>query len=588
MTRLSDKYRLGARIGGGGMAEVFEGVALGAEGFERSVAIKRMLPTLSQDVAFGEMFINEARLAALLNHPNIASVIDFDRDEDGSYFLVMELIQGMDLRKLLGTGLLPCAVSAAICADVLRGLAYAHSLEHGGRHLGLVHRDVSPHNVMVTWDGSSKVVDFGIAKAVAATGASRSGSLKGKIGYMSPEQAHGLDLDGRSDVFAVGVMFHEMLTGQRLFCGATEPEVLARVLSQPIAPPSQVRPGVPADLEVVAVRMLERDRERRYPSADHALEALLGCPSMSARAQIDLAAILRDRFPGEAPKRRADSEPVALAHGSASRHRVTLSMNEQGDPAAAAGASTAAGGTVTGTATATPTPGWTPTAAGERPAVTATAKVPRSSRAAIWIAGALAVGVAAVIVVVAANGGSESGEAPAKSAASLADAGAEVANLVEPAIDGGAALLADRARRDRVDAGASRRHGSRHHADRGHSRVRATEARPARVDAGARTKPVVAIPVPARDAAPAVVAASPDARVEVAAPPPEPGRLRVVVDPWAEIFVDETGHGEAPKTLELPAGEYRLRLRNPELDRDETVTVVVKPGRTTTIRRSWK
>src|SRR5690606_108467 len=268
------RYRLGERIGGGGMAEVFEGTLVGAEGFARPVAVKRMLPQLSSDPTFGQMFINEARIASLLHHANIAGVLDFDRDEQGRYFLVMELIQGVDLRQLMDTGRLPVPVSVHIAAEMLRGLSYAHELEQDGRRLGIVHRDISPHNVMVSWDGAVKLVDFGIAKALAATGISRTGTIKGKLAYMSPEQAGALELDGRSDLFAVGVVLHELLTGDRLFRGSTEPEVLARVLTQPIPRPSELAPDVDPQLDAVVLRMLERDRDQRYADAHQALDAL--------------------------------------------------------------------------------------------------------------------------------------------------------------------------------------------------------------------------------------------------------------------------------------------------------------------------
>ncbi len=381
------------------MAEVLAGTVVGAEGFARPVAIKRMLPALSVDAAFGEMFRNEARLAALLHHPNIAAVLDFDRDEDGSYFIVMELVPGVDLRKLLGTGALPPAGSASIIADVLRALAYAHELEHQGKPLRIIHRDISPHNVMVSWDGAAKVVDFGIAKAVAATNASRSGTLKGKVGYMSPEQAHGDMLDGRSDLFAVGVMFHEMLTGRRLFAGATEPEVLARLLTQPIPPPSQVNPAVPADLEQVCMRMLERDRNARYKSCRRALEALIGCASFSARAALDLQALLAARFPAEAPRR-------AIVPGSVAPADVgtpTVAGHRQSQQTRTAGAS---GATRTGTGVG---------------------KV-------YWVAGGLGFAVAAAVVIVLLSSGSSGGEPKAEvepeagpvAAVSVADAAVAV------------------------------------------------------------------------------------------------------------------------------------------------------------------
>ncbi|HEU5055155.1 MAG TPA: serine/threonine-protein kinase, partial [Kofleriaceae bacterium] len=282
----TEKYRLGERIGGGGMAEVFEATLVGVAGFERPVAVKRMLPALSNDATFGAMFVNEARIASLLHHANIVTVLDFDRDGEGRFFLVMELIRGLDLRQLVDSGLLPIEVSVHIACEILRGLDYAHELEHEGKRLGIVHRDISPHNVMISWDGQVKLVDFGIAKAVAATGVSRSGTLKGKLAYMSPEQAGALELDGRSDVFAVGVVLHELLTGERLFRGSTEPEVLARVLTQPIPRPGELRPGVPPAIDDAVMAMLERDRERRFAGAHPALEALLA--TASARGGLEL------------------------------------------------------------------------------------------------------------------------------------------------------------------------------------------------------------------------------------------------------------------------------------------------------------
>ena len=301
------RYQLSGRIGGGGMAEVFEATLVGAEGFARPVAVKRIQPSLSSDATFGQMFVNEARIASLLHHPNIAAVLDFDRDEDGRYFLVMELIRGVDLRQLMDTGLVPPRIAVHIAAEILRGLDYAHELEHAGRRLGIVHRDISPHNVMVSWDGAIKVVDFGIAKAMAETGVSRGGAVKGKVAYMSPEQANAFELDGRTDVFAVGVVLHEMLVGDRLFRGSTEPEILARLLTQPIPHPAELAPHTPLDLDVVVMRMLERDRDARYPTAHAAREALLGTSAISPRAGLELEEVLVARFPAQTRRRRGEA-----------------------------------------------------------------------------------------------------------------------------------------------------------------------------------------------------------------------------------------------------------------------------------------
>lgn len=272
------KYRLGHKLGTGGMAEVYEGTLIGAEGFSRPVAIKHMLTGLSADPEFEQMFLNEARLAALLHHPNVVSVIDFDRDADGRLFLVMEMVQGTDLRRLMDTGRLPVNVSTHILAKLLEALAYAHLLQHEGRPLGLVHRDVTPHNVLLSAEGHVKLSDFGIAKAVERTSMTRTGMLKGKVSYMSPEQIEGESLDGRSDLFAAGIVLWEMLAGRSLFRGdaASDRVVLNRILIAPIQPPDQIAPDVPQPLSDLCMQLLHRERDQRPPDAQAALSTLIG------------------------------------------------------------------------------------------------------------------------------------------------------------------------------------------------------------------------------------------------------------------------------------------------------------------------
>jgi serine/threonine protein kinase len=385
---IAGKYELGRRIGGGGMAEVFEATAHGAAGFARPVAIKRMLPALSHDAAFGRMFVNEAQLASLLHHDNIGAVLDFDRDADGRHVLVMELIRGVDLRALAGSGPLPYPVIAYIASSLLAGLAYAHELEHEGRPLGIVHRDVSPHNVMLSWDGAVKLVDFGIAKAVAATGVSGGGGLKGKLAYMSPEQAHGLALDGRADLFAVGVICHELVTGERLFPGQTEAEVLARVLTQPVPRPSARRPDVPADLEAVILRLLERDRNARFATAALAHDALLSTAASDPRARLQLRELLRQRFAG-APRPR-DGEPVTPSPASGPRLAEVATV-----PSGAAARAAMAEATRT-----------------------SAVSLPRS-RSALWLAVAIAAVAGAAVAVAVIAGGDEPRSAPAAVASPL-------------------------------------------------------------------------------------------------------------------------------------------------------------------------
>ena len=286
------------------MAEVFAGSTLGAEGFTRKVAIKRVLPGFSDNPQFAQMFVAEAQISARLVHPNIVSVLDFDRDADQRLFLVMELVEGRDLDQLASTGLLPYPVIIYAIAEVLRGLGYAHDLPVGGQIRGVIHRDVSPHNVLLSWEGAVKVSDFGIAKARAASEATASVFIKGKPAYMSPEQANGQALDGRSDLFAVGVMLWELVVGRRLFVGEDTRATLAAVLFGQIPRPRQLRPEVPKDLEKVVMKLLERDLPARYPSAEAAIVDLLACGGASQGGRDALIAILAERFPHDAPIRK--------------------------------------------------------------------------------------------------------------------------------------------------------------------------------------------------------------------------------------------------------------------------------------------
>jgi serine/threonine-protein kinase len=317
------KYELVRRLGGGGMAEVFLAKTIGVEGFARPVAIKRVLPHYSADPKFAAMFVNEARLSAGLRHANIVSTLDFDRDDEGGLFLVMELIEGKDLDGIVESGLLPFPAVIYVLAEVLRGLGAAHeAVDERGKPLGIVHRDVSPHNVLVSWDGAVKVSDFGIAKAFQASNAQHSNMLKGKASYMSPEQMAAVDdLDGRADVFAVGVMLHQMLTGQPVFRGNSIQQVLIHANAvaegrEHLAWPHQIRPEVPMDLSQVAMTMLVPDRAQRYATARAAMAALKGCRDASLAGQDLLAQVMAERVPSEAPRRSAGTPAVGVPTSS--------------------------------------------------------------------------------------------------------------------------------------------------------------------------------------------------------------------------------------------------------------------------------
>jgi serine/threonine protein kinase len=262
-------------IGKGGMAEVYRAVAHGLEGFQRVFVIKRILKDKSTAPEFVEMFVNEARISALLNHPNIVQIYDFGQIE-GSYFLAMEHVRGKDLlsvlRQLRATGNhMSAEVAAYIAQQVALGLDYAHTLTHAGKNLKIVHRDVSPSNIMLLRAGGVKLLDFGIAKAameIKTENETQAGLVKGKLSYVSPEQIKGAGvIDGRSDVFALGVVLWESLTGRRLFFDRNDFQTMRNVVERPVPPPSTQRQDVPAALDFIVLRALERDPERRYPDA---------------------------------------------------------------------------------------------------------------------------------------------------------------------------------------------------------------------------------------------------------------------------------------------------------------------------------
>lgn len=270
-TRLG-KYEVIQRLAVGGMAELYLARAQGISGFEKLVVIKRVHPHLASDAGFIRMFLNEARLAATLDHPNVTSVMDIGM-ADGEHFFTMEYLHGEDLREVLQRaaprGGLPRECAIEVLRGVARGLHHAHErVGSDGRPLGMVHRDVSPSNVFVTYEGGVKVVDFGIAKAGALTKQTQAGTLKGKIGYMSPEACRGDPVDRRSDVFALGILLYETTTGRRLFFAESQYAVLNKIIEGRYAPPSAVVSDYPDELEAIVRRALAVDPDERYPTAE--------------------------------------------------------------------------------------------------------------------------------------------------------------------------------------------------------------------------------------------------------------------------------------------------------------------------------
>jgi serine/threonine protein kinase len=307
------RYQLVRRIAKGGMGEIYLARAQGAAGFEKTVIIKTILPRLSEEEEFVERFLDEGRTVVNLSHGNIVPVFDMD-EIDGEYFIAMDYVPGRDLKAVLERrdDPLPPKLAAYIISQVCEGLAYAHrQTDEEGESLEIVHRDVSPSNVLLSTDGEVKLIDFGIARAAGRSSETVTGRIQGKCCYMSPEQATGKTVDRRSDIFSAGVVFYELLTGERPFEGDSDLRSLELVRQCQFAPPSTVDPDVPEPLDDIVERALARDPEDRYETADQMQSDLMQflVAEESVLTSKDVAAFLEATFP-EGPKRDAirDSE----------------------------------------------------------------------------------------------------------------------------------------------------------------------------------------------------------------------------------------------------------------------------------------
>lgn len=277
------KYEILAQLSIGGMAELFLAFTSGPGGFRKYVVVKRILPDIRGSDQFVKMFLDEARITAALNHPNIAHVFDLGEENDGLY-LAMEFIAGQNLNQVMEACALrkqapPLGFIGAVCRDVALALHYAHTFtDPRGHSLPVIHRDVAQKNIMVAYDGAVKLLDFGIAKARGSLGRTQVGTVKGTTGYMSPEQVVAQEIDGRSDVFALGVVMHELLTGKRLFAADTEEEEMRKILAQPIPRPAKINPSIPEELSDVVMRALAREKADRFNAKElaRAIEAVMG------------------------------------------------------------------------------------------------------------------------------------------------------------------------------------------------------------------------------------------------------------------------------------------------------------------------
>jgi eukaryotic-like serine/threonine-protein kinase len=272
MADQQQRYRVIDRLASGGMAEVFIAESAGIEGFKKKVAIKRVLPHLSEKKRFIAMFLDEARLSAHLSHSNVVQVFDIGVG-DKTYFIVMEYVNGADLKQVIkhvrdSGKSFPIEAAIYMCAKMCEGLAYAHECRgEEGELLHVVHRDISPPNVLISEHGEIKIVDFGLAKASTQLEKSEAGIIKGKFSYLAPEAAHGNEVDARADIFAVGIILWEMLAGRRLFQGKSDYETVKQVQAAKIPPITQLSRDADDHLQSILARALAQNRENRYGSA---------------------------------------------------------------------------------------------------------------------------------------------------------------------------------------------------------------------------------------------------------------------------------------------------------------------------------
>src|SRR5690554_3192865 len=356
------RYELVAHLATGGMAEIFLARERGLAGLERLVVIKRILPTLAGDASFVDMFLREARIIARLSHPNVIQIFELG-EENGNYYIAMEYIHGSTVREMQvlaekAGSVLPVEVTCSVLDQAARGLHAAHELRGlDGNPLGLIHRDISPHNLMCTTEGFVKVLDFGVAKASRGVEATHSGHLKGKFAYMSPEQCQGHKLDRRADVFALGIVIWESLTGKRLFKREKDLDMMRAVVQEPSPAPSDYNARVPAGIDRVVLRALHKDREQRYQTAEAFRSDLMqACRDERIRYGEDILAKYLEELAGVELKSRqatlqdalerslTSNEQRGLLHrtGSGSRSNMERPSDEHGAATVVAGARRAA------------------------------------------------------------------------------------------------------------------------------------------------------------------------------------------------------------------------------------------------------
>jgi serine/threonine-protein kinase len=325
-----DRYELLLPVASGGMAMVWAARLKGTRGFQKIVAIKTMLPKLSEDEQFEQMFLDEASLASEIHHPHVVEIHDLG-EQSGVLFLVMEWIDGVPLNQLMkasrAEGGVPIPIAVRIAMQACAGLHAAHELRNSaGKLVGLVHRDVSPQNILVTYEGVAKVVDFGVAKATAlGGGATVAGQIKGKVAYMAPEQIKGASIDRRVDLFALGIVLYALTTGKHPFRRESEAATMYNICApQPVMPPRKVNAAYPPEVERIVVKALAKEPEKRYQTANEMLRDLDQLPShLRASTDEEVAVFVRKLFGAKRDERQAALASALVRADEVAKTRMT-------------------------------------------------------------------------------------------------------------------------------------------------------------------------------------------------------------------------------------------------------------------------
>ena len=530
------KYRLIAHLATGGMADIYLASQTALAGFEKLIVIKRILPNLSREPRFVEMFLDEARIAATLNHPNVVQIFDLGRIQN-QYFIAMEYLPGESLSTMIRACRrrkirIPPELAAGMILQAAEGLHHAHIMTaRDGSPLGIVHRDVSPQNVFILYDGGVKVVDFGIAKAELRSTKTQTGTLKGKYAYMSPEQIAGYELDGRSDVFALGVVLWECLARRKLFNQENDLKLLQAITEQDAPSPRTVDPEVPELLAGITGKALARNRDDRYQSAAEFRSALRRYLKASDQDwdNVAIGKFMQDLFSDRIKEKRnliesaqaSDADIQDSLFGDLSDY---LSDTEQSVPRS-------------------PVSGSALHPVG-RPGVPA-------QRRPMWL-------VILVLAGVLAGAGSVVLFSQLKDDQDAKQADAGLITAVEKPDASTPAPPADTAKDESKDAGLAP----------------ADESPPEKIAKPPKKKKK-------KRRRRRVVVKKPEEKIEKP-PPGPPGKLRLTTNPWTDVYHRGRHLGQTPLIdVELPPGKVRLRVVNKEQGIDKTVTVVIKPGEKT-------